>query len=168
MLHAPKTSSRKNSGFQAFGRFFLRPERERYGINTMTRIFGGKPLSLKHMAQMAAAFGANNFRPFAVCVGHAAHGPRNFRIKTGPAAAGIKFIFTFKKRRTALAAHIRPFRFVAAILAAKRGFRPFIQNDTGFFFTQWFHTHLLSFNPTRLTGGGQRRKGIRKNRPEKL
>lgn len=57
----------------------------------MAGIFSGEAFTDKHVSQVAAAGNAAYFRPLSVGVRHARDRSRNFFIKAGPAASGVKF-----------------------------------------------------------------------------
>ena len=92
----------------------------------MARIGGGKPFPFKYMPQMAAAPGADDFCPHAVCIGDAEYCPRDGPVKARPAAAGIEFVFRAVKLGPAAAAYIRSLFRMVAKFTGKRRFRGFV------------------------------------------
>src|SRR5690606_33295982 len=63
-------------------------------VHTMARVFRSKPLSMKHMPEMASTILAENLDAAAIGICHLAHGTLNFIVKTRPSTKGLKLILT--------------------------------------------------------------------------
>lgn len=114
-------------------RSFHKPNRQR--INAVAGIFGSHSFTLKNVTQMPATIGTTNFYP-----AHpkgTIHVPRNstrqFIVKRGPAAPGIKFVTSIVQRCVATAANKNAIAFKVPIFARKCPFSAFLGNNVFFF-----------------------------------
>ena len=98
----------------------------------MSRIFRRISFAGEYVAEMRLAGVADNFRSRSVGIGNFFHRIRNFLIKARPTAAGMKFGIRGIERGVASPADIGAVAKIIRVLAGKRHFRTFV-NDDAFF-----------------------------------
>src|SRR5690606_3949192 len=104
--------------------------------DAMAGVFRGEALAGKDMPEVAATVVAEDFRPAAIGIALPAHSPRDFVVKTGPAAAGVKFVLRFIQRGFTTAADVYPCGLVIVVFTGKGPFRALVFNNVFLFFSK--------------------------------
>ena len=107
---------------------------------------------------------AENFHPLPVGIGHAAHRAGHGVVKTGPAAAGFKFVLGVVERHAALAADIGARRVIVEITARIGGLRGLAQQNVSLPLAE--RGHGMSGIHGCLVGRGRCGRHGRNNQPE--
>jgi hypothetical protein len=98
----------------------LRPEPEGDGVHAVPRVPRRKPLSLKHVAEVATASGALDLDAFPIRVRETPDGARNLLVKGRPTAVGVELVLRTIERRPAPLAFVRSLLEVALVLPRER------------------------------------------------
>lgn len=118
----------------------------------MTRVFGGKSLPYENMAQMTIAAAANDLGPSAVSIFYSAHRPLDFIVKTRPSASRREFVCAAIQGRFALPAMVRTRLIEVVVFTTVRCLGSFVQDDVGFFWSEWFHGFHKTGYSARFVG----------------
>jgi len=105
----------------------------------MPCVLWGEMFSAKNMTEVGAAGGTLDLGAISIRIAQFLYCTGDGVVKTGPAAAGIEFIFRMKKNRSALAANIGSFAKKLVVFPAERSFGAFMKDHTLFFGCKRFH-----------------------------
>jgi hypothetical protein len=96
----------------------------------MTRVFGGESFSHEDVAEVTPAIIAEDFRAESVAIEHLVDSAFDLIVEAGPTAVAGEFVIGTIERRVATPADIGAFQI--RVLADKRPFCPFAQDDSRF------------------------------------
>lgn len=103
----------------------------------MARVFRREMLPGEDVTEVRAAVIASNFGAQAVGIQSPGDRTGNFVIETGPATAGIEFVFGAVKFGTTLPTDICAGALFVVIFAGKRSLRALIYNHAFFLGSEW-------------------------------